>query len=151
MQYLHRCQLAAAGHTTPPYCPAAIRRITLIAQRAFVAAASRGWAALAALLQPALAGDPAAAAAPAAATGADEPAGGAAGGSPEPPSVVSSGEFRVRTPGKAETREGMPPTDAQTPLPTLQAKAELPASCLPAAVLPAGGSHRTMSGATTAG
>ena len=124
-QYLHRCQLAAAGHTTPPYPPAARRLIALIAQRLLVAATSRGWAALAALLQPALGEQPVVR--PAAALHAAETAGGAVGGSPEPPSVASpsgSAQLGVPTPGKADSSEGAPSADAHALRPTLEVKSE---------------------------
>lgn len=54
VQHLHRRQLAAAGLPTMRHAPAARRRIALLAHRLVAAAESRGWAALAALLRPAL-------------------------------------------------------------------------------------------------
>lgn len=51
--YLARHQLAAAGNRTPQYHAALRRRIAIIARGVVATAASRGWAALAALLLPA--------------------------------------------------------------------------------------------------
>ena len=57
LQFLHRRQLANAGFSTPPSTPAALRAVALIARRLVAVAASRGWAALTALLVPALSAD----------------------------------------------------------------------------------------------
>lgn len=55
VQYLNRHQLAAQGRPVPRYEPAVQRQIALMARRLVAAAAARGWSALAALLQPAVA------------------------------------------------------------------------------------------------
>ncbi|KAI3424182.1 hypothetical protein D9Q98_009540 [Chlorella vulgaris] len=55
VQFTHRCQLAAAGHTVQSYPPRLRRRLGRLARRLLAAVEPRGCAALAALLRPATA------------------------------------------------------------------------------------------------